>query len=240
MQKSSMEINYQIKPFYNYNVPQYRKREVNFSGLGATERIADKFVKRPVASESATGLFGLKKTLAKIKTPIVRAFREYQKDLEHTRDHKIVFAIIEKQLFGKNTTDAITHDIDKMILRGIGCKKGFVSRFHRLISSHHPLPEEQNTPFIRFIRKILGTSKINKRTMLIDNIASSPEFKPEKKLSLRDYFAKSKELQSIEGFEEYLERYNFGEDLDFNKIKAEQKEHSTIVHAISRVLSIII
>lgn len=60
---------------------------------------------------------------------------------------------------------------------------------------------------------------MNLRSMLCDNIASSPEFKPEKKNSLRAYYEKSKELQSVPGFGDILVKYNFGEDIDFNKIK---------------------
>ena len=56
--------------------------------------------------------------------------------------------------------------------------------------------------------------------MLCDNIASSPEFKPEKKYSLREYYKKSPELQAVRGFKKLLEHYNFGENIDFQKIKA--------------------
>ena len=60
--------------------------------------------------------------------------------------------------------------------------------------------------------------------MICDNIASSPDFKPEKTKTLREHFAKSPELQKVKGFKEILEKYNYGENLDFAKIKAEKKE----------------
>ena len=58
--------------------------------------------------------------------------------------------------------------------------------------------------------------------MLCDNIASSPEFKPEKTKSLREHFNSSEELQKIEGFKELLEKYEYGEKLDFNVIKSKK------------------
>ena len=58
--------------------------------------------------------------------------------------------------------------------------------------------------------------------MLCDNIASSPEFKPEKKYSLREHFNTSPELQNVDGFKAILERYNYGEDLDFDRINREK------------------
>ena len=80
-----------------------------------------------------------------------------------------VFALIEKELYGKRSIDSYTHDADKMILYLLGFPKSFVSKFHREHSVHH----------------VESGKKPNLRSMLCDNIASSPEFKPEKKNSLR-------------------------------------------------------
>ena len=112
-------------------------------------------------------------------------------------------SLIEKELYGKRSIDSYTHDADKMILYLLGFPKSFVSKFHREHSVHH----------------VESGKKPNLRSMLCDNIASSPEFKPEKKNSLRKYYSISKELQSVKGFGEMLEKYNFGEDIDFAKIK---------------------
>ncbi len=160
----------------------------------------DKFVKRPIASKNAIGLFGY---INKCKNSVSNYIKNYKKNLKHTLDHKIVFAIIERELFGKNSIDSLTHDLDKLLLYILGVPKKQVSKFHRSISEHH----------------IESGKKNNLRSMLCDNIASSPEFKPEKKQSLRSYFASSSELQNIEGFKDILEKYNYGENLDFNAIK---------------------
>ena len=112
--------------------------------------------------------------------------------------------MIEKELFGHNSIDALTHDADKMIMYLLGFPKSFVSKWHRKHSVHHT--ESGMQP--------------NLRSMLCDNIASSPEFKPEKKLSLKEYYKNSKELQNVRGFGDVLRKYNYGESLDFNKIKA--------------------
>ena len=48
---------------------------------------------------------------------------------------------------------------------------------------------------------------MNLRSMLCDNIASSPEFKPEKKRSLREHFNTCEQLQSVDGLKDVLERY---------------------------------
>ena len=63
--------------------------------------------------------------------------------------------------------------------------------------------------------------------MLCDNIASSPEFKPEKKLSLREHFRTSKELQNVAGFKKILEKYNYGENVNFSKINKERQNDYT-------------
>ena len=104
----------------------------------------------------------------------------------------------------------MTHDLDKLILYTLGFPKSFVSKFHRQISVHHTE----------------SGKGMNLRSMLCDNIASSPEFKPEKKKSLREYFNTSEELQKVAGFRELLEKYNYGENLDFDAIKA--KKNATL------------
>lgn len=160
----------------------------------------DIFVKRPDAYENASGLFGFKR----ITNGINNYFKDYKKNIQHTFDHKVVFALVERELFGKTSVDSLTHDADKMVLYLLGFPKSFVSKYHRVISVHHPK----------------SGKKMNLRSMLCDNIASSPEFKPEKKKSVREYYSSSTELQAVSGFKELLEKYNFGENLDFNKIKA--------------------
>lgn len=159
----------------------------------------DIYVKRPDAVKSASGLSHIRKVINAITT----YGKSYKKNIIHTYDHKIVFALIEKELYGRHSIDSYTHDADKMILYLLGFPKSFVSKFHREHSVHH----------------VESGKKMNLRSMLCDNIASSPEFKPEKKNSLRAYYAKSKELQSVSGFGEVLVKYNFGEDIDFNKVK---------------------
>ena len=168
------------------------------------ELCKDIFVRRPVANKSATGLLGsIFNAQAKVQTFV----KNYKKNIEHTYDHKIVFAIVEKELFGRNSIDSVTHDLDKLVLYTLGFPKSFVSKFHRKISVHH----------------VESGKKNNLRSMLCDNIASSPEFKPEKKKSLREYFKSSKELQNVSGFKDLLEKYNYGENLDFDAIKAKKQ-----------------
>ena len=163
----------------------------------------DIIVRRPVASKSATGLLGF---ASKCKDSIAKYIENYKKNIKHTYDHKIVFALIEKELFGKNSIDSITHDLDKLVLYTLGFPKSVVSNLHRKISVHHTESGKKN----------------NLRSMLCDNIASSPEFKPEKHKTLREHFATCKELQNVKGFKEILEEYHYGEDLDFNAIKEEK------------------
>lgn len=165
----------------------------------------DIFMKRPVANKNATGLLS---SVANIFTQIKNYFKNYQKNIKHTYDHKIIFALIEKELFGHNSIDSLTHDLDKLILYTLGFPKSFVSKFHRQISVHHTESGKKN----------------NLKSMLCDNIASSPEFKPEKKKSLRDYYNTSEELQKVPGFEELLIKYNYGENLNFDDIKAKAEE----------------
>lgn len=163
----------------------------------------DIFVKRPDAAKSASGLSGIRMKFANVVHSVADYGKSYKKNIKHTYDHKIVFALIEKELYGCHSIDSYTHDADKMILYLLGFPKSFVSKFHREHSVHH----------------VESGKKMNLRSMLCDNIASSPEFKPEKKNSLRAYYAKSKELQSVKGFGDLLIKYNYGENLDFDKIK---------------------
>ena len=164
----------------------------------------NKIVRGPVASKSATGLLGL---VNKCKNKVVEYVKNYKRNIEHTYDHKIVFAMIEKQLFGRISIDSITHDLDKLILYSLGFPKSVVSNLHRKISVHHAESGKQ----------------LNLRSMLCDNIASSPEFKPEKTKKLRDHYATSKELQKVKGLKEILEKYNYGENIDFEAIKLEKE-----------------
>ena len=164
----------------------------------------DILVRRPVASKSATGLLGF---ISKCKNSVLEYVKNYKKNLTHTLDHKLVFALVEKEIYGKNSIDCVTHDLDKLVLYTLGFPKSFVSKFHRQISVHHTE----------------SGKNMNLRSMLCDNIASSPEFKPEKKKSLRDHFNTSTELQKVEGFRELLEKYNYGENLDFDAIKAKKE-----------------
>lgn len=165
-----------------------------------TELCEDKFMRSPVASKNATGLLSL---IGRCKNSVSAYVKNYKKNLKHTIDHKIYFAIIEKELLGKNSIDSVTHDLDKLVLYCLGFPKPFVTRFHRSISAHH----------------VESGKKNNLRSMLCDNIASSPDFKPEKKQNLREYYASNKELQKIEGFSKLLEKYNYGENLNFEEIK---------------------
>lgn len=170
------------------------KNEIN-AGL-----CEDILVRRPVANKNATGLLSFAKNC---KISLDKYIANYRKNLIHTIDHKIIFALIEKEIFGSNSIDSLTHDLDKLILYSLGFPKSFVSNFHRKISVHHTE----------------SGKNMNLRSMLCDNIASSPEFKPEKKKSLREYYASNKELQKVNGFKTLLDKYNYGENLDFNNIK---------------------
>ena len=196
-----MELKCNFNPYYRNNYAQPPRPTGNsFRGYALMDKAsesADIFMRRPVAERSATGLRGL---MCKVK----QYSKNYVKNIEHTYDHKIVFAMIEKELFGKNSIDSLTHDADKLILYMLGFPKSFVSKWHREHSVHH----------------IESGKKANLRSMICDNIASSPEFKPEKKQSLREYYNSSQELQSVKGFGELLEKYNYGENLNFTELKA--------------------
>ena len=208
-----MEIKCNFNPYYNnyYDKPRITDGRAFFGHIPITaEKTADIFVRKPVAEKSAAGFSGL---ISKIKNYV----KNYVKNIQHTYDHKIVFALIEKELFGKNSIDSVTHDLDKMILYILGFPKSFVSKFHRKHSVHHP--ESGKQP--------------NLRSMLCDNIASSPEFKPEKKLSLREHYKTCKELQNVMGFQVFLEKYNYGENLNFNKIKDKKKGVKGLCNSIA-------
>ncbi len=210
-----MDIKCKTNPYYF--ISPSPKETPSFSGAQSASRVMvrasecvnanklvglceDKFVRRPVANKNATGLLGF---MVECKNAVADYAKKYKKNITHTYDHKIIFALIEKELFGKNSIDSITHDLDKLILYTLGFPKSFVSKFHRQISVHHTESGKEN----------------NLRSMLCDNIASSPEFKPEKKKSLRDYYNSCEALQKVEGFKELLEKYNYGENIDFDKIK---------------------
>lgn len=157
---------------------------------------------RPVVMKKATGLVGF---IDKLSNSISNYINAYKNNIVHTCQHKLIFFRIEKELFGRNTIDSITHDLDKLILYMLGFPHDFVFKLHRKISEHH-----------------VNNKKVkNLRSMLCDNIASSPEFKPEKKYSLRKYYKKNKELQKIKGFGEILKKYKYGENLNFEAIKNE-------------------
>lgn len=170
---------------------------------------ADIYVRRPDAVKSASGLSGLRDVLSRCKDSILTYAKNYKKNIYHTYEHKMIFSLIEKELYGRNSIDSITHDLDKLILYALGFPKSFVSKFHREHSVHH----------------VESGKNLNLKSMLCDNIASSPEFKPEKKYSLRKYYSISKELQEVEGFSDLLQKYNFGENIDFSKIKMLRQNH---------------
>jgi len=185
-----------------------RKRIERIENVNLCENIVNK---RPIVNQSAVGLLN-------VYTKFFDKVKNYFHNIKHTIDHKIVFALIEKELFGKISKDSLTHDLDKLVMYIMGFSHSFVSKFHRKISEHHTE----------------SGKKSNLKSMLCDNIASSPEFKPEKKKTLREYYNSSPELQSILGFKEILEKYNYGEDIDFNLIKTKQAK---INHIPKKVLS---
>ena len=206
MRKLVMEIKCKNYPHYYNQIPyQGTVHRCERLCVPRVENNADKFVRRPDASENASGLLGFAN---KVKTKVVQPVREYihnyKKNIKHTYEHKLIYALIEKELYGRNTLDALTHDSDKMVMYLLGFPKSFVTKYHRKHSEHH----------------VESGKKMNLTSMLCDNIASSPEFKPEKKYSLREYYKKSPELQAVRGFKKLLEHYNFGENIDFQKIKA--------------------
>ena len=205
-----MEIKCKTNPYYNVNYQRPHQQEftssrecvrVQSASVGTK---ADIFITRPDANKSASGLLSSDNIFTRCKNAVVKYCKDYKKNIQHTYDHKVVFALIEKELYGRNSIDSLTHDADKLIMYLLGFPKSVVSKVHRRISVHHPESGKQ----------------LNLRSMLCDNIASSPQFKPEKKYSLREYYKISKELQEIPGFGELLHKYNFGDNIDFTRIKA--------------------
>lgn len=197
-----MDIKCKNNPYY-FSHPRVQSG-VLFRGVPRTskrvmEKSVDVFVKRPADAECAAGLLSFK---PKFFDRVRSHAQNYVKNIKRTYEHKVVFALVEKELFGNNTIDSFTHDADKMLLYMLGFPKSFVSEFHRKHSAHHPE----------------SGKKMNLRSMLCDNIASSPEFKPEKKRSLREHYEKSEELQRVNGLGDIFEQYNYGEDLNFAKI----------------------
>ena len=169
-------------------------RGLNFKGRPQTVWLKQgEFMKRPVVRKSATGL------LSFVKSRV----NSYFANIKRTYDHKVIFALIEKELYGENSIDSVTHDLDKLIMYLLGFPKSFVSRVHRAHSEHH----------------IESGKKLNLRSVICDNIASSPVFKPEKKYSFRDYFFINKDLQQVAGLGEILNTCNFGENLNFELVK---------------------
>lgn len=224
-----MDIKCNFNPYY-FNQHYYPPENTGTVFYGAykippksVKKSVDIFVKRPVDAKCAAGLSGINPLILTrtVLQKISNYAKNYVKNIKHTYDHKVIFALVEKELFGGNTIDSITHDLDKMILYLLGFPKSFVSKFHREHSAHHPESGKE----------------MNLRSMLCDNIASSPEFKPEKKYSLREHYRTSKTLQNVKGFKYILERYNYGEDLDFNKINAEKASKYTGLKGLMLVTS---
>lgn len=214
VQKLIMEIKCNTNPYLSKYHPNrggaFYGRRVNLKKVlcSSVQECAktDIVEKSPVVEKCATGLLNC---IQKLKSYCA----SYVQNIKHTYEHKIIFALVEKEVFGKNSIDSITHDLDKLILYLIGFPKSFVSKFHRLHSEHHTESGKQ----------------MNLRSMICDNIASSPEFKPEKKKSLREHYCSCKALQNVEGLGELLEKFHYGEDLDLQKINLEKntKYHGT-------------
>ena len=95
-----------------------------------------------------------------VKLNLYDSFNTYTSNIQRTYKHKVTYALIEKELFGKNTKDSITHDLDKLILFILGFPRKFISSIHRKHSEHHL---ESNKP-------------LNLRSIVCDNIALSPYF----------------------------------------------------------------
>lgn len=205
--------------YFNFSLPPQRT-DLNFRGnvpITVLRESTDQFVKKPVLRENATGFLSH-----------VRDFFDiYKKNIQHTYNHKIIFAIVEKELYGKNSLDSITHDLDKLVLYILGFPREFVSSFHRKHSSHHTE----------------SGKLLNLKSMVCDNIASSPVFKPQKHYFLRDYFEKTPELQQVKGLKEKLVNCNFGEDLNIKQIKRKSFEYcglTGVIHTASKALSLLL
>lgn len=161
-------------------------------------------IKQPEKKKNLNVLLANNRILDSIKS----FFSKYKSNIKHTYDHKIFYSIIEKQLYGKNSVDSLTHDLDKLILYILGFPHDFVAKFHRKISSHHTQ----------------SGKNINITSMVCDTIASSPDFKPNRKLTTRDYFTSNNKLQTIKGLAELLEKYNYGENLNIEQIKNKKQK----------------
>lgn len=220
-----MDIKCNIYPYCSrdiYSSPQCAD-PIRFEGQRSCSRVvkslkarisADTFEKRPVATEDATGLF----------SSVKQYVYSYKKNVVHTYEHKLVYALIEKELFGKISMNSVTHDADKMILYLLGFPRSFVSKFHREHSQHHT-----------------ESGKVmNLASMLCDNIASSPYFKPEKKYTLREYYNKSEEFQNLTGFKELLEKYNYGENLNFEEINKKKNLKMKSIKSVASTISSVV
>ena len=117
-----MDIKCKFNPNYFYNYPDAQRRaEIQFCRAyrpapDIMQKSVDKFVKRPADAKCAAGLLSIKPKTQTILTRIKNYSKNYVKNVKHTYEHKVVFALVERELFGKNTIDSITHDADKMIL----------------------------------------------------------------------------------------------------------------------------
>ena len=197
-----------IQPNYFNNAHLSKPCELNFQGSVPLKKLSvetNALIQRPVACENTTGLLSSKENINPFIQKAKEYFKSYKENISHTYQHKLIFAKIEKELYGHNSIDSITHDLDKLVLYILGLPHSLVSACHKKISEHH----------------IESGKKLNLRSLIVDNIASSPQFKPEKTKSLREHFYSSKELQSVIGLKETLEAFNYGEKLDFDKIKSE-------------------
>ena len=200
-----MDIKCNINPNYFQNFPENRHRVGNYAG--ATFQGAYR------APQSV-----LKENVDKfVKRPVGAKRAAGLLSINPTKEIKQ--SPLKKIVAGINSIDAITHDADKMIMYLLGFPKSFVSDFHRKHSMHHPE----------------SGKKMNLRSMLCDNIASSPEFKPEKQLSLREHFKTSKLLQNVTGFKDILEKYNYGENINFDKINKERQNDYTGLKGLALV-----
>ena len=229
MLELDMEIKCKNNPYY-FSVP-YNIGTTHFRGIERAHKIierpyaeklvglcVDRLEKRPIATKKASGLFSF---VTKTKDAVVNYAKSYCKNIKHTTEHKNIYSLVEKELYGKNTINSVTHDLDKLVLYTLGFPKSFVSDFHRKHSTHH---QESG-------------KKLNVKSMVCDWISSSPEFKPEKKKSVRDFFNSDPELQKIPGLKDELEICNFGESLNFNRIKQLKVLNATYIPRKMRNIS---
>ena len=111
-----MDIKCKFNPNYFYNYPDAQRRaEIQFCRAyrpapDIMQKSVDKFVKRPADAKCAAGLLSIKPKTQTILTRIKNYSKNYVKNVKHTYEHKVVFALVERELFGKNTIDSITHD----------------------------------------------------------------------------------------------------------------------------------